>query len=339
MKKLFLVVLCGVMLFGITGCGGETKKEETNNSVSFDYSKINTTSENIGKTVNYETVLNEDVKPSAYEGVEFTGDTGDLNEFEGEAENLNWVILAEDDENYMLTTVEATDDTIRLQGSNGYNNGVQALNAYCAKYYSTVIDGNKYVARNINMNDIEAYYKDKSDTWIHDTLGFENYNKKGVEAKGYQYYPSLYTEEIGSSMNGKLEVSETPDGYEPYNDSYKSDGSSTKDYLDTYYFAYTKDVKENFSNMDAYDIIFESGKSYWISTRLVSFYENKMKASEIQRGSRYPSGGAKFGIRMISAGQLTKADLMNSSSEPDIFHKYTMPVRPVVVIPKSEIEL
>ena len=26
MKKLFLVILCGVMLFGITGCGGETKK-------------------------------------------------------------------------------------------------------------------------------------------------------------------------------------------------------------------------------------------------------------------------------------------------------------------------
>lgn len=32
------------------------------------------------------------------------------------------------------------------------------------------------------MNDLEAYYKDKTDTWKQDALGFENYNKKGVEA-------------------------------------------------------------------------------------------------------------------------------------------------------------
>lgn len=344
MKKKILgvisVVMFGIMLICLTGCGSENTTEKSNNdNIEFDYSKINTTSENIGKNVEIEVSLNEDIKPEAYEGVTFTGDTGNLNEANVESANINWVILAEDDENYMLTTVKATDDTIRLQGADGYNNGVQALNAYCAKYYSTIINGKKYVARNINMDDIEAYYKDKTDTWKQDTLGFENYNKTGVEAKGYQYYPSLYTKETGSNMGGTLGVSEMVDTYKPYNDNYKSDGTSTKDYVDTYYFAYTKDVKDNFANEKAYNIIFESGNSYWIATRLVSFYDNKMKSVEIQRGERYPSGGAKFGIRLLSSNQLTKADLMNSSSQPDIFHKYTMPVRPVIVVPKNEINL
>lgn len=330
MKKLFLVILCGVMLFGITGCGGENKKEEKNDSVSFDYSKINTTSENIGKTVNYETVLNEDVKPSAYEGVEFTGDTGDLNEFEGEAENLNWVILAEDDENYMLTTVEATDDTFRLKGPDGYNNALQAMNAYCAKYYSTVINGKKYVARNINMNDIEAYYKDKSDSWKQDTLEYENYNKTGKEATNYKYYPSLYAMEKGSGMDEKLDASQMPEDYEPYNDSYKSDGKSTEKYLDTYYSANRKELEDNFTNSDAFNIIFESGNSYWVATRVVSF-----GGSRLVQNDSY----AQFGVRIVSAGELKQTILMKSDSGTDITLKNMLSVRPVVVIPKSEIEL
>lgn len=68
--------------------------------------------------------LKEDIKPEAYKEVTFTGNTGDLNEANAESANINGVIRAEDDENFMLTTVKATDDTIRLQGADGYNNGV-----------------------------------------------------------------------------------------------------------------------------------------------------------------------------------------------------------------------
>lgn len=261
-KRILTIILCGVMVLGVTGCGSEDKKSETSSKVEFDYSNMVISSEKIGKTVDVKTVLNDDIKPSSYKGVEFTGNTNDLNEANLKVGNLNWVVLAEDDNNYMITTVKPTTDTIELKAQDGYNNGVQALNAYCAKYYSVEINGKKYVARNINMDDIESYYKDKTDSWKKDVLGFENYNKTGVEATGYQYYPSLYKEEKGSNMGGKIGSSESPKSYEPYNNNYKSDGISTKGYLDNYYFAYTKDIKDNYTNEQAFNIIFESGSSY-----------------------------------------------------------------------------
>lgn len=335
-----MILICGLMVLGFaTGCGSQDSKEGSRGNRKFDYTKINTTSKNIGKNVDVKTILNEDIKPSSYEGVEFTGNTNDLNEANVKAGNLDWVILAEDDNNYMLTTVKPTSDAVELKGADGYNNGVQALNAYCAKYYSVEMNGKKYVARNINMDDIEAYYKDKTDRWKQNTLGFENYNKTGVEAKGYQYYPSLYAMEKGSSMDGKLSASEAPNNYEPYNNNYKSDGASTKEYLDTYYFAYTKDVKENFTNSEAYNIIFESGKTYFVATRSVSFYANKMNVYEKERGSRNQSNGASFGIRAITNEALQQFTLMSSNNKPDVFKKFLYPARPVVVIPKSEINL
>ncbi len=338
-RKILTIILCGVLLVGITGCGSKDSKGGSSGNINFDYSKINTNSENIGKNVDVKTILNEDIKPSSYEGIQFTGNTGDLNEANVSVGNLGWVILAEDDNNYMLTTVTHTTDTIELKSDEGYNNAVQALNAYCAKYYSVEVNGKKYIARSLNMNDIEMYYKDKSDSWKQDTLGFENYNKTGVEATGYQYYPSLFAMEKGSGMDGKLGLSETKNNYEPYNNSYKSDATSTKDYLDTYYRAYTKEIKDNYTNDKAYTIIFESGKAYFIATRSVSFYENKMSVYEKERGARDKSASAKFGIRAITSDALTQFTLMNSGSKPDAFKKYMYPTRPVVVVPKSEINL
>ncbi len=350
-KKILSAVLVAIMLFtslfALTGCGSDDSKGDSsgstgsngsfNGSIEFDYSKINTNSENIGKTVDVQAVENQDIKPKAYEGVTFTGNTGDLNEANVKTENINWVILAEDDNNYMLTTTKAVGDTFRLEGPDGYNNGVQAMNAYSAKYYSTEINGKKYVARALNMNDIEAYYKDKTDNWKQETLGFEGYNKSGMKATGYEYYPSLYAKESGSNMGGNLGVSETPDSYEPYNDSHKSDGTSTEKYLNTYYSANKNQVKDNFTNEKAYNIIFNSG-SYWVATRYVAFYDSKMSSYEIEKGARQTPNYAKFGMRMISGGAVSGGPLMESNNGFD-FHRYLYPTRPVIVVPKSEINL
>lgn len=339
-RKSMLFLICCILVLGlITGCGNKDSKEGFNSSIEFDYSKINTASENIGKNVDVQAVLNEDIKPKAYEGVTFTGDTGDLNEANVKTENINWVIFAEDNNNYMLTTVKPTGDTVELKGADGYNNGVQAMNAYCAKYYSIEIEGKKYVARSLNMNDIEAYYKDKTDIWKRETLGFEGYNKSGIEATGYQYYPSLYAMESGSDMGGKLDVNETPDNYEPYNNNYKSDGTSTANYLNTYYYANKTQLKDNFANEKAYNIIFESGTGYWVATRSVAFYDSKMSSYEISKGSRNTPSAVDFGMRMVAGGEIKHFRLMKSNSQPEIFYKNMISTRPVVVVPKSEIDL
>ena len=171
-KKLLSILLIGVMVIGLTGCGSKENKGVSNSSIEFNYLNLKTNSDNIGKNVAVKTILNENIKPSAYEGVEFTNNNGDLNEFDGKVGNLNWVILAEDDNNYMLTTVKSTSDSFRLKGADGYNNALQAMNAFCAKYYSIEINGKKYVARNLTLNDIEMYYKDKTDTWKQETLRY-----------------------------------------------------------------------------------------------------------------------------------------------------------------------
>lgn len=340
-KGILSVLLCGILLVGLTGCGNKEQKENLSGSIEFDYSTINTTSKNIGKTVDVQAILNEDINPGAYEGVTFTGDTGDLNDANVKTENINWVVLAEDDNNYMLTTVKATSDTFRLQGSAGYNNGVQALNAYCARYYTLEINGKKYVARSLNVNDIEAYYKDKSDTWKQETLGFEGYNKTGIEATGYEYYPALYSLEIGSNMGGNLKVSETPNSYEPYNNSRKTDGTSTINYVNTYYYANKNDMKANFANSNAYDIIFEASAGYWVATRTVQFYDSKMSSYEISRGSRNIPASVEFGMRTIGGGELKDFRLATSKSSigEESFYKNMLSARPVVVVPKNEINL
>lgn len=337
MKKILTVLVCGSLILAITGCDSKDTQKGSSDSISFNYSKINSTSNNIGKNVDVKTVLNEDIKPSSYEGITFTGDTGDLSQASVSVGNLNWIILAEDDNNYMLTTVKPTTDTFRIEGPDGYNNGVQAINAYCAKYYSVEINSKKYVARGINMNDIEAYYKDNTDNWKRENLGFEGYNKSGIEATESKYYPSLYVKETGSNMDGNLGVSDVPNNYMPYNDSYKSDGSSTLKYLNTYYYANQNQIKDNYTNEKAYDIIFNSG-SYFVATRYVSFYESKMSVYEIEKGERNTPNTAKFGIRMITGGNLSGGPLMNSDQNFD-FHRYLHPTRPVVVVPKSEIKL
>ena len=337
-----LLATCGILVLGLaTGCGGKESKGGSSGGISFDYSKINTNSENIGKNVDVKTVLNDKINPSAYEGVEFEIDINDLSKLDKDAGNLNWVILAEDDKNYMLTTVKATSDSIQLKGSDGYNNGVQALNAYCAKYYTIEISGKKYTARSLNISDIEAYYKDKSDSWKQDTLGFESYNKTGVELTKYQYYPSLYAKESGSNMGGNLGLSETLNDYEPYNDGRKSDGTSTINYVNTYYHANKNEMKDNFTNSKAYDIIFEASAGYWVSSRAVEFYAGKMTTYEKEKGKRNYLASAHFVMRNIGGGELKAFRLADSGSNisEEMFYKNSLSVRPVVVVPKSEIKL
>ena len=329
-KKLLSILLVGILVVGLTGCGSKESKKTSSSGIEFDYSKVNVNSENIGKNVDVKTILNEDINPSVYEGVEFTNNNGDLNEFDGKVGNLNWVVLAEDDNNYMITTVKSSSDTFRLKGADGYNNALQAMNAFCAKYYSIEINGKKYVARNLTLNDIEMYYKDKTDTWKQETLRYSDYNKTGKETTKYEYYPSLFAMEIRSGMGGKLKSDETPNGYEPYNNSYKSDSKSTVEYLNTYYSANKNQLKDNFSNLNAYNVIFEAGNPYWGATRSTSF-----GYSSLQPSTTY----AEFGVLRISTTGLSFVTLAQSDQGTDFTLHNMLSVRPVVVVPKSEINL
>ena len=328
-KKVLNILIIGIMLFGLTACGSNESNNSSSKNSDFNYSKVNINSDKIGKNIDVKTVLNNDINPGNYEGVEFNNNNGDLSKYDGKAGNLNWVILAEDDENYMITTVKSSPETFRLKGADGYNNSLQAMNAFCAKYYSVEVNGKKYVARNLKLEDIEMYYKDKTDTWKQETLKYTNYNKTGKEATKYQYYPALYGIEKNSGM-GNLGASEMPNGYEPYNNSYKSDAKSTANYLDTYYGANSKNLKDNFINLDAYNVIFEAGSPYWGATRASTYGK-----SGLSRDHNYE----EFGVLRISTTGLSFTTLAKSDQGTDFTLHNLLSVRPVVVIPKTEVNL
>ena len=63
-----------------------------------------------------------------------------------------------------------------------------------------------------------------------------------------------------------------------------------------------------------------------------------MSSFEIQKGTRNTPNYVKFGMRMVTGEGISGGSLMESNKNFD-FHRYLYSTRPVVVIPKSEINL
>ena len=354
---ILIMLLLVSMLVILTGCGendstkssdeeNQSTQTEKENTISIiegekiNYSNLIENSENIGKVVEYQPEVDEGFNVSEYEGILFPGNEdypGNLETSTEVEEDIEWVVLAEDDTNVLITSSKPVNARIAIDGPDGYNNGVQALHAYCAKYYSATINGKKYTARSLNLDDIEALYKDKTDSWKQSTdsnyeldaskfFDFDynkNYNKSGMLAKFYSSYPALYALEQGSNMGGNLGLSDTPNGYEPYNNGSKEDATSTENYVNTYYLASRAQLTENINSKSAEILLNTDDKDCWVASRSFSIAEDSTTGS--------------FGIRIIS----DKGDLgfIDFTSTDGGWWPLACHIRPVVVIPKAELGL
>jgi len=78
--------------------------------------------------------------------------------------NLKWRVLNIDPINKKVDLISetVTDDTINLDGYDGYNHGVTILNDICKKQYSN--SNLNVTARNIKIEDIEAHFSSEART-------------------------------------------------------------------------------------------------------------------------------------------------------------------------------
>ena len=144
---------------------------------------------------------------------ESTDDDVELNsETGGNCEITNWIVYKIDEDTGEVQLVPSTTKgAVKLQGANGYNNGVKMLNDACKELYSNTANGIK--ARSINIEDIENVLTLSSITTAKNSC---NYNSQ-VSSELLQacsFYPLVYEREKRSVINGienttGLDLSET----------------------------------------------------------------------------------------------------------------------------------
>ena len=348
-KKVLFLLLISILLLNITGCGNndsnkesssknESSKEEVEEKeelggLDFNYSNSVANSTNIGKEVDYKPVINDNFESYEYEGIRFSNNKefpGKLSKESISGDQLSkvkWVVFADDGTNVMITTVEPVRSYVVIYSGEGYNNSVQALNAICAKFFSN----DKYTARSMTLEDIEMYFKDKSDDWkrnrtpkkfvdfYNDTYGMSGFNIEDTE-HDKKFYPAIFALEKDSGK-GTLKNSETPDGYKPYNKKYIDDSSSTEKFVSTYYYVPGKELKENLDPNIANILLRDS--DYWLANRAVSVNDKTVWFWTRFVDSSYSHD--LTGYYFIS--------IFGSAAGDSHF------IRPVVVIPKSDLGL
>ena len=209
-----LLILAGVTLatMNSTGLLSKTKmaKEAYEKSQANEMNALNEYEQTLDY---YKIKVGDEIKYTPSEDSSFTVPTyagvNDGSVATLSTESLTWKVWKKTSDSILITPTtptkatlklgwyksDTTDDSKREHGASAYNNAVQALNAYCRKYYSDV--ANEVYANSININDIEdsmtetgkkaRYKNDKNNKdFIYDTYGqIINPNVK-------TNYPGLY---------------------------------------------------------------------------------------------------------------------------------------------------
>ena len=236
-------------------------------------------------------------------------------------ENLTWKVWKKTSDSILITTTTPTSGIIKLYGEDGYDNGVQALNAYCKKYYSDT--ANEITARNINIDDLEDSMTKAGKTAKN---GYSNYELL-VEPSYSNCYPALYSQEEPTPACS-LDLSDWPNsdkGYDKYEPSIHYSNGNTKypsGYKQTFYKFNIADLtSKKYYDDKTLELLFSEtgyGSGYWVASRCVNVFDSV----------------AWFGIRMVTNSGLGNPGLESSQGfeSPQEFS-----LRPVVCIPKSKI--
>lgn len=117
-------------------------------------------------------------------------------------EDLNWRVLSiNDDGTVDLISDTPTSQSIYLQGSTGYNNGVYLLNDVAASLYSNKSLG--VTARSLTIEDIEKGMNESGLDYVHSyNNGYKTVGETATyTSASYRYYPNLYAQENGSGID------------------------------------------------------------------------------------------------------------------------------------------
>ena len=244
-------------------------------------------------------------------------------------ESLTWKVWKKTKDDILIAPTTPTTATLKLTDADGYNNAVQALNAYCKKYYSDTANG--IIARNINIDDLESSMTEAGKT-ARDEYKNEDNNEYGKigNPSTKSNYPGLYASEEPKTKDS-LGLSNSPNKKNIYaefiGDSSKSDGEKvySSGYKQTLYYFSNSDLTNNKYYDDiTLDLLFSKtgyGSGFWVASRCVDVY----------------SDSACFNMREVTSDGDLNCWYMFFSDGDDPFITATLALRPVVTIPASKI--
>ena len=243
----------------------------------------------IGTTVNYNPTGTYNWQAKYYSSDESDSNVT-LDSSKSEYNINTWKVFNINEETGEITLVPATatTGTVKLQGAQGYNNGVYLLNEACSYLYGNEEKGIK--ARSINIEDIEGKMTDEALNGTNGAYKYNNGNATYSEQTSslytsYKRYPSIYAQENLSVINGNtntdgLKMSEQTAFVEKTDGGASNGGVTNATSIQPYQTCWKKDSNfmqsafkgegTGISNVN-YNLIMSKGTSttYWVASRCV----------------------------------------------------------------------
>lgn len=235
-------------------------------------------------------------------------------------ENLKWQVLnINEDKSVELIGQETRDyanHLVTLNGVDGYNNGVNALNDLCASLYSNSTE--RIIARSINQEDI-LKVSGKTPKQLNG-----NYGDTYTYLESNTQYPKLYEQENGFRRDSQVQgltngcINKVTDvKRNGLTESQEGDGTAKGKVIDannlTVIYTYFVNNLSELGNNAAKVLPASNNQYYWVASRCVN-------------GDATNVG---FGLRYVGSYDLGYCQKLNSSSRE---WEHRLGVRPVVTI-------
>ena len=203
-----------------------------------------------------------------------------------------------------------TSGTVYLRGAQGYNNAVYLLNEACSNLYGDSSKG--ITARSINIEDIEGKMTDSALEQAHNYSNAAKYGEQVSNAytQANSYYPSLYSQETLSVINGSEKTSGL--GMSQQTDLVEStDNGATNGSLQastniqpyqTYWYGENSFMQTAFetanNGVNYYDLLMpdDTNTYYWVASRCVD-----PKSSYCNFNVSFVNGGEVNADRMLNS--------------------------------------
>ena len=142
-------------------------------------------------------IVDEDGSYSTENNIELDSSTSDFK-------ITTWIVfkINEMTGEIQLVPLPPTTGKVRLQGTQGYNNGVKLLNDACSNLYSS----SEITARSINISDIESVMdeeklKEAKEKFLNSSILNKKGQLKNAISSSYKNHPIIYENEIKSVIN------------------------------------------------------------------------------------------------------------------------------------------
>lgn len=221
-----------------------------------------------------------------------------------------WRILYSTDTTLTITTELPIHSGFKLNGAEGYNNGVLLLNNACKELYSNKLLG--ATARSLDIEDIEKVSK-------FDKTHYENYGQE--YSPSMKYYPNIFALEVNGASSENYGTRYNLSDQDEYITGY-----SQATTLKGKYTYYTYEISSSFMDSIYLQLFrYEPGtmndlSGYWLASRCTNLVEST----------------AAFRMFYVSEGTLDAFNLYYSINGPS---NTSYALRPVVEIDLSKVNV